>query len=106
MVIGAMRLTFAIPAGGMSTKSLAHHIKDRLWAQFKIALTEIPRSSPTELVIGAALVGGDEPSTEDRMQQIIRFLNESDSVELVDQETEMIHFEEIEMERDFQKYDP
>ena len=105
MVLGALRLTFMIPPDGKSTHSAAHKIKDHLWTKFKIALSEIPSGGPNQLVIGAALVDRDENRVKERMDQVIRHLNDWGRVELVNDETEMIRFDDIELERDFEKYE-
>jgi len=105
MIIGALRLTFIVPPDGKSTHSSAQKIKDRLWTKFKLALSELP-SNGTQLVIGGALVGYDEKQTQERMDQVIRHLNEWGAIELVNDETELVHFDDLELERDFEKYDP
>jgi uncharacterized protein YlxP (DUF503 family) len=105
MVVGALRLTFMIPPDGKSNHSAAHKIKDRLWTKFKIALSEIPSGAPSQLVIGGALVDHDENRMQERMDQIIRHLNDWGVVELVNDETDIIHFDDIELERDFEKYE-
>jgi uncharacterized protein YlxP (DUF503 family) len=105
MIIGALRLTFIVPPDGKSTRSSAQKIKDRLWTKFKLALSELP-SSGTQLVIGGAMVGYDENQTRERLDQVITHLNEWRVVELVNDETELVHFDDLELERDFEKYDP
>ncbi len=105
MIIGALRLTFIVPPDGKSTHSSAQKIKDRLWTKFKLALSELP-SQGTQLVIGGAIVGYDENQTQERLDQVIRHLNEWSAVELVNDETELVHFDDLELERDFEKYDP
>jgi uncharacterized protein YlxP (DUF503 family) len=105
MIIGALRLTFIVPPDGKSTHSAAQKIKDRLWTKFKLALSELP-SSGTQLVIGGAMVGYDEGQTQARLDQVIKHLNEWGAVELVNEESELIHFDDLELERDFEKYDP
>ena len=57
-------------------------------------------------VIGAAAVGSEETQVRERAQGIIRFLQNSADMELVNDETEYIHFDDLEMERDFEKYNP
>jgi len=106
MIIGALRLTFMVPPDGKSTHSAAQKIKDRLWSKFKLALSEQPTLSGPQLVIGAALVGYDEAKTRARLDQVVKHLNEWDSVELINDEIELVHFDDLELERDFEKYDP
>jgi len=106
MILGALRLTFIIPPDGKSTHSAAHKIKDRIWSKFKIAASEIPSGSTNQLVIGGALVDHDEARIRDRMDQVIKHLNNWGSVELVNDEIEVIHFDDLELERDFEKYEP
>jgi hypothetical protein len=105
MIIGALRLTFIVPPDGGSTHSMAQKIKDRLWSKFKLALTELP-SNGTQLVIGGALVGYEESKTRARMDQVIKHLNDWGTVELVNDETELVFFDDLELERDFEKYAP
>src|ERR1700683_843360 len=102
MVIGALRLTFMVSPDGKSTRAMAQKIKDRLWSKFKLAVADLSSHSGSQLVIGGALVGQDEPGTQARVEQIIRHLNEWGAVELVNDEVELIHFNDIEMERDFE----
>ena len=52
------------------------------------------------------MVGTDEQKTRARIDQIIRHLHEWASVELINDEVEMIAFDDIEMEKDFEKYNP
>jgi uncharacterized protein YlxP (DUF503 family) len=106
MIIGALRLTFVVPADGSSTHNSAQKIKDRLWSKFKLALAELPSHSGTQVVIGGALVGSDEGATQKRVDDIIRHLNDWGAVELVNDEMELIYFDDLELERDFEKYDP
>ncbi len=94
-----------VPPDGKSTHSTAQKIKDRLWSKFKLAVSELPGHG-TQLVIGGALVGYDENQTRERLSQVVRHLNEWGTVELVNDETEIIHFDDLELERDFEKYDP
>jgi uncharacterized protein YlxP (DUF503 family) len=106
MIIGALRLTFMVPPDGNSSHTSAQKIKDRLWSKFKLALAELPTHSGSQVVIGGALVGSDEKTTQKRVDDIIRHLNDWGAVELVNDEMELIHFDDIELERDFEKYDP
>jgi len=106
MIIGALRLTFIVPPDGKSTHSVAQKIKDRLWSKFKLSLSEQPTIRGEQLVIGAALVDYDEVKTRTRLEQVIKHLNEWGSVELVNDEIELVHFDDLELERDFEKYDP
>ncbi|CAM6001624.1 unnamed protein product [Sphagnum balticum] len=106
MIIGALRLTFIVPADSSSSHSSAQKIKDHLWSKFKLALSELPSGSTSQLVIGGALVGHNEAQTRERLDKIVRHLNEWKNVELVNDETELVYFDDLEMERDFEKYDP
>ena len=107
MIIGALRLTFMVPPDGKSTHNAAQKIKDRLWSKFKVAVSELPSpGSANQLVIGGALVGYEEQKTQERLDQIVKHLNEWGNVELVNDETELVHFDDLELERDFEKYDP
>lgn len=89
-----------------SSRGLAQKIKDRLLTKFKASVTEIPTPGSNELVIGVAIVGYDEAKTKERVNQIIRHLQEWSSVELVNDEVEIMQFDDLEMERDFEKYNP
>jgi uncharacterized protein YlxP (DUF503 family) len=106
MIIGALRLTFVVPPDGNSAHSVAQKVKDRLWSKFKLALSELPSQGTAQLVIGGALVGHNEHQTRERLDQIVRHLNDWGHVELVNDETELVYFDDLEMERDFEKYDP
>lgn len=106
MIVGAMRLTFVVPPDGNSTHSMAQKIKDRLWAKFKMALSELPSPGSSELVIGCAIVGYDENQTRERLHQIVRHLHDWASVDLIHDEVELVFFDDLEMERDMEKYDP
>lgn len=106
MIVGALRLTFMTAPDGKSNHSAAHKIKERLWAKFKIALAEIPSGAPSQVVVAGALVDHDEVRARERLAQIVRHLNDWGAVELVNDETEVIHFDDLEMERDFEKYEP
>jgi uncharacterized protein YlxP (DUF503 family) len=106
MVVGALRLTFVVPPVDGSSKGEAQKIKDRLWSKFKVAVAELPVDSSEQVVIGVALVGGDEKTTRERADAIIRHLQEWGSVDLVNDESDFVRFEDIELERDFAKYNP
>jgi uncharacterized protein YlxP (DUF503 family) len=106
MIIAALRLTFAVPPDGRSTHGIAQKIKDKLWSRFKISVSELPSPSGAELIIGAAAVGGEEGRVKERAQQIIRFVQNSGEMELVNEEIEYVVFDDIEIERDFEKYNP
>lgn len=106
MIIAALRLTFAVPPDGKSSHGTAQKIKDKLWARFKIAVAELPSPSAGELVVGAAAVGGEEAGVKERALQIIRFVQDAGDMELVNDEVEYIVFDDIELERDFEKYNP
>ena len=108
MVIGALRLTFLVPPDGKSTRSVAHKIKDHLWSKFKVSLAEVPTgtSSGGELVIGLALASPEEKLTRQRLDEIVRHLHEWGGAELVHDDSEVIRFDDLEMERDFEKYNP
>jgi uncharacterized protein YlxP (DUF503 family) len=106
MIIAALRLTFAVPPDGKSTHGTAQKIKDKLWSKFKIAIAELPSPSGAELVMGIAAVGGEEFKVKERAQQIVRWAQESGDMELVNDEVEYIVFDDIEIERDFEKYNP
>lgn len=106
MVVAALRLTFMVPPDGASTKSIAQKIKERLWTNFKAATAEVHSPTTAELMIGVSIVGSQEKLVQQRVQEIIKNLQEWPSVELTYDESEIIHFDDLEIERDFVKYDP
>ena len=106
MIVAALRLTFMVSPDGASNKSTAQKLKERLWSNFKVAVAEVPHTSPSELKIGVTFVGSQEGVMQERVQDIIRHLNDWTSVELVYDESELIYFDDLELERDIAKYDP
>lgn len=106
MIVAALRLSFMVGPDGTSHKSLAHKIKDRLWGHFKVASAEVSSNVPTELRIGISFVGQDEAKMQARVQEIVQHFNDWASVELIDDESELIYFDDLELERDIAKYDP
>src|SRR5438552_1288379 len=108
MVIGAKRLSFIVPPDGKSTRSVAHKIKDHLWRKFRISVAELssPSTGTGELMIAVALVGNEEKDVRHRTEEVVRHLRDWSAVELVHDESELIHFEDLEIERDFEKYNP
>jgi uncharacterized protein YlxP (DUF503 family) len=99
VIVAALKLTFA-------SGTNARRIKDRLWSRYKISLAELPTSSPLELAIGAALVGSDERSLSQRVQQIVSHVQDWGAYDLIDHEVEFLHFEDFQEERNLEKYDP
>src|SRR5579863_8529889 len=93
MILGALRLTFMVPPDGKSTHSTAQKIKDRLWSKFKVAVSELPSPGTTQLIIGGALDGYEENQTRERLDQIVRHLNDWGHVDLVNDDTELVHFD-------------
>ncbi len=106
MIVAALRLTFMVAPDGSSHKSAAQKIKERLWSHFKVAVAEISHNSPAELRIGLSFVGTQESDMELRVQEIVRHMNDWNSVEMTYDESELIHFDDLELERDYLKYDP
>ncbi len=106
MIIGAIRLTFVVGTDGSSSRSTSQKLKERIWNRFKFTCIEVPSSAPNELVIGVASLGINETQTRNKIQDLIKHLNEWGQVELVNDEVELIHFEDIEAERNFEKYNP
>ncbi len=106
MIVAALRLTFMVPPDGGSTKSTAQKIKDRLQQKFKVAVAEVQHTQSGELLIGVAFVGNQKQAVDERVQDIIRHLHDWPAVELTYDETEIIHFDDLEIERDFVKYNP
>ena|ERR1035438_5957802 len=109
MVIAALKLTFAV-SSDTSGHSTAKRIKDRLWSAFKVAVAELPSSSHQEVLIGVSAVGNEEAPLRDRMDQLLVNLRDWGSVDLVDQELELLHYEDIELSEDYdknlEKYNP
>lgn len=106
MIIAALKLTFAVGPDASSHKSMAHKIKDRLMSRFKVSVAEIPNDSSSELIIGVSFVGSDEKLLHNKCDEIIRHLHDWPAAELAYDETEIIHFNDLEMKRDFEKYNP
>ena len=106
MIVAALRLTFMVPPDSGSHKSTAQKIKERLWSHFKVAVSEIPQHGPSELIIGVSFVGHQEGAMQNRTQEIIRHLQDWAAVDLTFDESELIYFNDLELERDLAKYDP
>src|SRR4051812_37713341 len=106
MIVGALRLTFAVPHGGNSSHAIASRIKDKIWTRFKISVAEMPEVSQHEVIIGVTTVGFNEKNVRERLEKIVDVLKNSGDIELVNDEMEMIHFDDLELERDFEKYNP
>mgnify|MGYP000925946652 FL=1 len=109
MVIAGLKLTFAI-SPDTTRHGTAKRIKDHLWSKHKVAVAEIPSDNNAEVVMGVASVGSDENNLTERMQQLLQGLREWGSVDLIDHELEVMHFEDVDLvidhEKNFQKYDP
>ena len=105
MVIGAFRLSFAVPEEGSTHKGEAQRIKDHMWSQYKISICELD-SDPQELIIGGAVVGPSESACRQRVDKIIEHMRDWPKANLVHEESDFIAFEDIEVERDFEKYQP
>lgn len=103
MVVGALRLSFVIAS---SPKSEAQKIKDRIWSKFKASVAELPSSSNNEVCLGVSIVGIDTKTTKERLDKILNHLNDWGAVELVDHDLELIQYNDLALERDFEKYDP
>lgn len=103
MVIGAFRLSFALPEEGATHKGEAQRIKDHLWSQFKISVCEL-ESQPGELLIGGAVVGSSEGFCRKRVESILEHIRQWPKANLVHEESDYIGFTDIETERDFEKY--
>jgi uncharacterized protein YlxP (DUF503 family) len=106
MIVAALRFTFNCGPDQSSHRREAQKIKDRLWSHFKVAVAEIPSHSPMEIKIAASFVGSNEKVVQERCAEIIRHLNDWANVELTYDEQEVIHFDDLELERDILKYDP
>ena len=105
MVIVASQLVFAVPPEH-STRALGQKIKDHVWSRFKISVAELPKDNADQLVIGIAVVGGEEASAKHRSEQVISHLRDWGVTELLEADSETIHFEDLELERDFEKFNP
>ena len=106
MIVGIQRLTFHIPANENSARALAQRIKARLWRKFKVAIAEVNESTSSELVLGIAHVGISKQTVNTKADSIVRDLNDWGTVELVGDEKDVLVYEDLEMERDFEKYNP
>lgn len=108
MTIGALRLTFAIPSGEDSIRGIAQKAKAALLSKFKASSSELssPGRQQNELLIGAAIVAHDEKQADKILDQIVSYFQEWGHADLAEDEREVIFFNDIELERDFQKYNP
>jgi uncharacterized protein YlxP (DUF503 family) len=108
MIIGALRLSFLVPQDGRSTRGLGQKVRVALNSRFKASAVELELKTnrDTELTIGASVVSPDETQMRKKIDQIIGYFQEWGHAELVYQESEIIHFDDIDIERDFEKYDP
>ncbi|MBK9294612.1 MAG: DUF503 family protein [Oligoflexia bacterium] len=106
MIIAAMRLTFASAPDATSHKSIAHKIKDRISQRFKVSVSEVPSDNPNELNIGISFVGSEERFLRKKCEEIIKHLQDWAAVDLAYDEVEIIHFSDLEIKRDFEKYEP
>ncbi len=103
MVIGAFRLSFAIPEEGTTHKGEAQRVKDHIWSHYKISVCELDSDS-REVLIGGAVVGASESACRKRVETIIEHLRQWPKANLIHEETDFIGFTDIETERDFEKY--
>lgn len=108
MIIGALRLSFLVPSDGSSSRGLGQKVKVALQTRFKAAACEIPakKAEHSELTVGATLVSCEERQMKNRLDEIVRYFQDWGHAELVHHDIEVIHFDDIEIERDFEKYDP
>ena len=99
MIIGALRLTFMVPPDGKSTHSAAQKIKDRLWSKFKLALSGTAHGKRATTCYWRGYRGVmRKDKTRARLEQVvIKHLNEWGSVELVNDEIELVHFDDLEL---------
>jgi uncharacterized protein YlxP (DUF503 family) len=106
MLVGIQRLTFHIASSENSGKGLSQRIKDRLWSHFKVSVAEVEEPGGTELVLGVAFVGISEDAVQQKADSIVRHLNDWPAVELIHDEKDIVRYEDLEIERDFEKYNP
>lgn len=105
MIIGALRLTFVVPTDGKSTRSVAQKIKSEMLTRFKASVAELSTQG-AELFMGASIVGNEEKLTRERLDSIIHYFREWGHADLANDESELVHFDDLELERDFEKYNP
>ena len=108
MIIGAIRLSFLVPTDGSSSRGLGQKAQVALTSRFKASAAEltVDKNRDEKLTVGASLVSVGEPQMRKRIDQIIKYFEEWGHAELINQEFEIIHFDDIEIERDFEKYNP
>jgi len=106
MIVGIQRLTFHIPSSENSANALAQRIKDRLWGRFKVSVAQVEEPQADELIIGIAYVGMSKDAVQQKADSIVKHINEWGAVELVHDEKDIVHYEDLEIERDFEKYNP
>jgi uncharacterized protein YlxP (DUF503 family) len=108
MVIGAVRLSFVIPPNSQSLRGLSQKARSAVNSRFKAAAAELTSEGKqgSELVIGVSLVSTDEAQTRKRVDEIVNYFQGWGHADLAYHENEIIHFEDIAIERDFEKYDP
>jgi hypothetical protein len=75
-------------------------------SRYKAATAEVSDSGGPGIVIGVALVGNNDADLRSRGQKIIHDMQNWADVELINDELDVLHYEDIEMERDFEKYNP
>jgi uncharacterized protein len=93
MLIGTLQIEFLIPeSDSLKVKRMVlSSIKQRLQNKFNISVAEVDHNDLLQRsVIGIAMVANEKHFLDQALNQVFRFLDEQDQIEIIDHRIEIL----------------